>query len=421
MQSNMNSRINLNQDPEIQGSRRSFSIFPVFLITALLVVSCEKSTKNASTVLQGSFIQSVTEPGELEAVKASNITMPQISWQYGYQFKVIGLEEHGKVVHKGDSIIKLDPSQVYKYILDSEDKLENELAAANKQAVQSANNIQELTAQMKSEQAAWDLKKIEVERSLFDTEVKKRIKNLEFQQATIKLNKVKRNMELKPVLDNYDQEIQKIRVQQRENDIKNAKDALKKFLVRSPLDGTFQVAVNRFTQNPQIFKLGDSPYQGQMIASIPDVRYMKANTFINEADVNKIKPGMKVIVRLDALPNVPFNGKIISISKICLPREREKVFKVIVEISETDTRLKPGMTVNCEYIFYESENEMYVPNSCLLREGDKAFIFLKKGSSPRKTEVKAVRSNSNYTIIESDVEPGQKLVPFDEVLNDTKI
>lgn len=390
-------------------------------VLAILLVSCGKNNRNVSTVMTGSFRQSVIETGELQAINASYITMPSISWQYGYQFKIIGLAEHGKLVHRGDSIIKLDPSSVYKYILDGEDKLENELAAANKQVVQSENNIQELNAQMKSEQAAYDLKKLEVERSNFDTDVKKKIKELEFQQATIKLNKVKRNLELKPKLDNYDRRIQRIRVVQRENDLKSAKETLKKFLVRSPLDGTFQVSVNQFTQNPQNWRLGDSPYQGQMIASIPDIAKMQAKTYINEAEIKKVRPGMKVIVRLDALPSVPFNGTITSISKICLPRDREKVFNVVVEISESDLRLKPGMTVNCEYILYETENDMYVPNNCLLRENGHSYIFLKRGGSTLKTEVQSGASNSYYTTIKGDVKPGQKLVPFESVLNDTKI
>lgn len=390
-------------------------------VLAILLVSCGKNNRNVSTVMTGSFMQSVIETGELQAINASYITMPSISWQYGYQFKIIGLAEHGKIVHKGDSIIKLDPSSVYKYILEGEDKLENELAAANKQVVQSENNIQELNAQMKSEQAAYDLKKLEVERSNFDTDVKKKIKELEFQQATVKINKVKRNLELKPILDNYDRRIQRIRVIQRENDLKSAKETLKKFLVRSPLDGTFQVSVNQFTQNPQNWRLGDSPYQGQMIASIPDIAKMQAKTYINEAEIKKVRPGMKVIVRLDALPSVPFNGTITLISKICLPRDREKVFNVVVEISESDLRLKPGMTVNCEYILYETENDMYVPNNCLLRENGHSYIFLKRGGSTLKTEVQSGASNSYYTTIKGDVKPGQKLVPFESVLNDTKI
>lgn len=414
----MNKRNKLSRDSGIiPGITRILLI----AVLAILLVSCGKNNRNVSTVMTGSFRQSVIETGELQAINASYITMPSISWQYGYQFKIIGLAEHGKIVHKGDSIIKLDPASVYKFILEGEDKLENELAAANKQVVQSENNIQELNAQMKSEQAAYDLKELEVERSNFDTDVKKKIKELEFQQATIKLNKVKRNLELKPKLDNYDRRIQRIRVIQRENDLKSAKETLKKFLVRSPLDGTFQVSVNQFTQNPQNWRLGDSPYQGQMIASIPDIAKMQAKTYINEAEIKKVRPGMKVIVRLDALPSVPFNGTITSISKICLPRDREKVFNVTVEISESDLRLKPGMTVNCEYILYETENDMYVPNNCLLRENGHSYIFLKRGGSTLKTEVQSGASNSYYTTIKGNVKPGQKLVPFESVLNDTKI
>jgi HlyD family secretion protein len=402
-----------------KGKLYDFSIIFLLLFLICLAASCRKY-KAGPTVMTGDFRQTVTEAGELEAIKASYITMPSISWQYGSQFKIIGLAEHGKLVHKGDSIIKLDPSSVYKFILDGEDRLENELAAAKKQAVQSENNIQELEAQMKSEQAAYDLKKLEVERSKFDTEVKKKIKELEFQQATIRLMKVKRNLELKPILDDYDRKIQRIKVVQRENDLRNAQETLKKFLLRSPLDGTFQVSVNKYTQNPQQWKPGDSPYQGMMIALIPDLSGMKVKTYVNEADFEKISPGMKVIVRLDALPSVPFNGTITYISKICLPQGKEKIFNVIVEISESDLRLKPGMTVNCEYILYESANEIYVPNNCLFREKGQSFIFVKKGGSFKKIEVEKGRSNSNYTIIRGDIKPGQRLIPFENVLNNSK-
>ncbi len=396
------------------------SLFLIYLILSLFSVSCGQEKTDEFTVIKGHFRQSVVESGELEAVNASYIMMPRIAYQYGYQFKIIGLAEHGKTVHKGDSIIKLDPSSIYKYILEGEDRLDNELAAANKQMVQSEDNIQELVAQLKNEQAAYDLKKLEVDRSKFDTEAKKRIKELEFQQATLRLKKVKRNLELKTILENYDRKIQKIRVMQRKNDLKSAKDNLKQLLLRSPLDGIFQVSINKFTQYPQNWKLGDSPYQGQMIASIPDITRMKAKTYINEAEFQKVKPGMKVIVRLDALPTVPFNGTIKEISKICFARDREKVFNVVVEINESDLRLKPGMTVSCEYIIYETDNGLFVPNSCLLKEKGHSYIFLKRGGSSLKVEVKSGPANSNHTIIAGDVKSGQKLLPFEKVLTSLK-
>ena len=391
--------------------------FILFSLLISLSISCNKGPQEVFTVMSGSFRQSIKQTGELDAVKASFIPMPDIDWQYGYQFKIIGLAEHGKIVHKGDSILKLDPASVYKFIIEREDMLENELADAKKQVVQSENNIQDLNAQLRSEQAAYDLKKLEVDRSKFDTDVKKRIKELEFQQETIKLNKVKRNLDLKPKLDDFDQHIQRIKVVQRQNELNNAKEALKLFLLKSPLDGIFQVEVNEWTDNPQMWKVGDTPYQGQILASIPDVTWMKVKTYINESDVKRVHKGMKVIVRLDALPSVPFNGSITEISKICVARDKEKVFNVVVGIDESDLRLKPGMTVNCEYILFESDNNMFVPNNCLMKERGHSYIFLKKGRSVRKIEVQAGAANINHTVITGEVKPGQKLVPFNDVLN----
>ena len=390
---------------------RRLSMGLCYLLLIALLLSCD-STSGDYTVMEGPFRQSVVEGGELQAIKASSIMMPRIAWQYGYQFKIIGLAEHGKIIHKGDSIIKLDPSSIYKYILEGEDKLESELAAAHKQAVQSEESIQNLISQVKNEQAAYDLEKLELDRSKFETESKKRIKELKFQQATIKLKKAQRKLDLTRILEKQDHKIQKIKVIQRQSDLKSAKENLKQLLIKSPIDGIFQVSINIFTQNPQNWKLGDSPYQGQMIASIPDIKQMKVKTYINEAEYNKVKPGMKVIVRLDALPAVAFTGYIKEISKICFTREKEKVFNVVVEVSDSDMRLKPGMTVSCEYVLYETEKELFVPNNCLLKEKGHAYLLLKKNGSPRKVEVKCGPSNSNHTIVSGEVKPGQKLVPF---------
>ncbi len=389
-----------------------------FIFLSFLLLSCGKGVSDEFSVKTGSFKQSVIETGELEAVNASLIVMARINWQYGYQFKIIGLAEHGVKVQKGDSVVAIDPASIYKFIIDREAMLDNELAASKKQKVQMENNIQDLNAQLKSEQASFDLKKLEMERIKFESENKKKIKELEFKQAEIRLKKVKRNLELKPKLDNLDGKIQRIKVLQRETELKDAKATLPNLILRSPLDGIFQVTRSIYTG--QSVRLGDNAYQGSTIASIPDITKMKAKTYINETDIRKVHPGMKVIVRLDALPTVPFNGVITQISKICSIREREKVFNTEVEIEESDLRLKPGMTVSCEYIFFETDSAVYVPNKCLQKELGHSYIYIGKGGSPKKVEVDAGPSNSYYTLITSGLKPGQKLVPFETVLAQEK-
>ena len=393
---------------------------PYLLMTVLfmLPVSCSKKQGSGYSVLKGPFRQSVIETGELQAVNASTISMPRINYIYGYNFKIVGLAEHGKSVHKGDPVINVDPSSVQKYIIEKRESLENEIASANKLKAQLINNLQDLKAQLRNEQASYEIKKLEMQSSAFETPGKRKVIELEFRQSEIKLNKIKRNLELRPRLDSLDYRIQQIKVKQKENELKAAQETLDQMTVYSPLDGIFVIEVNYRTGQP--IKIGDEVYLGNPVAKIPDIRTMKVKGIVLENDISKIKPGQNVIVRLDALPSVPFHGKINYISRVCVKQENKKVFQTEVLISESDLRLKPGMTVSCEYITYEGEDEFYVPNNCILEENKHFYLFTRKRGKIRKTEVKTGPSNNMYTIVSGDLRSGQALELPENILTGKK-
>ena len=376
-------------------------------VLCLLSISCNKQQKSKYSVMKGSFRQSVIETGELQAVNASYLTMPRINFIYGYRFKIIGLAEHGRNVHKGDSVIIVDPSAVQKFIIEKSESLENEIAATNKLRAQITNNIQDLRSQLRNEQASYDIKKLGAERSGFEAAGIRRVIELEFKQAEIKLKKIQRNLELKPKLDSIDLHIQLIKVSQKENELKAAQETLTKFVVTSPLDGIFVVEENWNTG--QMIRVGEEVYIGEPVAKIPDIRSMKVKGFVMENDIGRIKEGLKVIIRLDALPSVAFNGVINSLGRVCIERDDKKVFPVEVMISESDLRLKPGMTVSCEYITWEGDDEIYVPNNCILEENKHFYLFTKKRGKLRKTEVKTGPSNNMFTVVSGDLKQGQPL------------
>jgi HlyD family secretion protein len=379
------------------------------LITLLQLINtaCNRDQVSRYSVIKGPFRQSVIETGELQAVNASFLSMPRINYIYGYNFKIIGLAEHGKKVHKGDTVIRVDPSAVQKFIIERSESLENETASTNKLKAQITNNMQDLRSQLRYEQASYDIKKLGVEKSGFEAAGIRRVIELEFRQAEIKLKKIRRNLELKPTLDSLDLHIQMIKVKQKENELNAAQETLSRLVVPSPLDGIFVVEENWRTG--QMIRLGDDVYIGQPVARIPDIRTMKIKGFIMENDISRIRPGQKVIVRLDALPSVPFNGIISTVGKVCIDRDDKKVFPAEVLISESDLRLKPGMTVSCEYITYESDNDLYVPSNCILEENKHFYLFLRKRGKLRKTEVKTGPSNNMFTIVSGDLKPGQAL------------
>lgn len=396
-------------------AKRVLCVFAIIL----LFTGC-KTQNEEYTVMKGLFRQSFIETGELDAISSVAMLMPPIRWEYGYEFKVISLAETGKLVKEGDTVVRIDPSTIEKVIITKQEALDGARAASKKQEVQMDNNIQDLKAQLRTEQAMFDLKKLELERSKYDTEMNRQIKELDYKQATIRMEKIKRQLAQKPVMDSYDFKILKIKEKQVEAELQGAQEVLNKLFITSPKDGLFQAGYNERYWPPRYLKAGDQVYTGMLVAKLPDINHMKVRTFVHETDFTKVSKGMKVMIRLDALPELAFHGTITDLARVCIQQDKDQVFKVVVAIEESDLRLKPGMTVSCEYICKETENALFVANNCLLKEDGKCYVFLKKGGGAEKTEVKAGPANSHHTLIYSGIEPGKPLVPFDNVLTKKK-
>lgn len=319
------------------------------LLLISLLVACEGGIFDSDKVIDVEQ-RTIVETGELSAVRTKAFVMPRFG-RFG-SFRIIGLAEHGKVIQTGDSVIQLDPADVTKYIVDRETALESQLASLEKMLVNQENRDSQAESTIKSELATYELRKLTYEAAQFESERTKRIKELEFQQATIQLNLAKRRLELNAIINENDLKIQQIRVEQIKKDIQDAYDIIPQLTIRSTIPGIFQITRNHRTG--QLLKIGDEVWRGNTMASVPDLSWMKVETQINENDFLRIKEGDTVLVRLDALPEVAFEGCIADIGLFCHPKDynkpRQKVFDVEVRLLVSDERLKPGMTVSCEFL-----------------------------------------------------------------------
>jgi len=330
--------------------KRNTFIIQLLLFTFFFIVSCNNNSKKDNQFGKNNSGSKIVETGDLSAIDTRSFVMPRFG-NYWYQMKIIGILKHGSIVKAGDSIIRLDPSEIKKFIIERESELETQNAVLEKLKVNQTNKRQELSSNLKNEDATFDLKKLELESSRFESARIRKIKELEFEQAKITLAKVKRISELSKKIDFNEMKIQTIKAKQLKDGIKEAYSLLPLLTIRTPISGIFQIGLNNRTG--EMIKIGDDIYYGNNMGNVPDLTWMKANTSISENDFMKIKLGQKVKVRLDALPKVSFEGEIIYIGKLCHLKDiksRQKVFDVEVKILKPDERLKPGMTISCEFI-----------------------------------------------------------------------
>lgn len=323
--------------------------FVKYLLVAPLLVACQGGHLGEADASQQKETPLV-ETGELSAVRTKAFVLPHFG-RFG-SFRIIGIEEHGKQIQPGDSVIQLDPANVTKYIVDRETALESQLASLEKMLVNQENRDSEAESTIKSELATYELRKLTLEAAQFESERTRKIKELEFKQATIQLNLAKRKLELNAIINENDLKIQQIRVDQIKQDIQDAYDVIPQLTIRSTIPGIFQITRN--WRSGQLLKVGDEVWRGNTMASVPDLTWMKVETQINENDFLRIHEGDKVLVRLDALPEVAFEGVISDIGLFCRAKDankpRQKTFDVEVRLLQSDERLKPGMTVSCEFL-----------------------------------------------------------------------
>jgi multidrug efflux pump subunit AcrA (membrane-fusion protein) len=323
------------------------------IIIACIVCCFGACTKKQADKQTGENHQSgnrIVETGELAAIDSRSFVMPRYG-RHWYQMKIVGILKHGTEVKEGDSVIQLDPTEIKKYIIERESQFETQQAIFEKLQVDQHNKTQELNSRLKNEIASFNLKKLELEASQFETSKNRKIKELEFEQAKISLNKVKQLIQLNKKIAATTLRIERIKTEQLEREISSAYDILPALTIRSPISGIFQIAENRRTR--EMVKIGDDIFQGNNLGNVPDLSWMKVNTKVNETDYFKLVTGQKVIVRLDAMPKVTFKGEIVYLGKLCHLKDdksRQKVFDVEVKLLKPDERLKPGMTVSCEFI-----------------------------------------------------------------------
>lgn len=383
-----------------------------------LLVSCKDQPIRVYKIEKGNFNQTIVETGELAAIDTRAFMMPRFG-RFGSQMKIIGLLEQGAEVKPGDSIIQLDPTDIKKMIIEIEGQLETQEASYAKLLVNQSNSRSEMETSLKTEQATFDLKKLEMEFSRFESDRIRKVRGLEFQQAKINHEKVLKKMKQNKIIAANDLKIEKIRVEQLKSELLDAKNVMPMLTIRTPIQGIFQIAMNRRTGS--MVKIGDEIYQNNNIGNVPDLTRMKVNTSVNETDFFKINIGQKVNVRLDANPNMIFKGEVSDIGKLCHLKDdksRQKVFDIEVRILNTDLRLKPGMTVSCEFICKDLKNEIFIPLNCIENTDAGNYMYLKKGNEFVRTEVLTGAVNNTHIVIKGDYQAGQEVVPISLVEQD---
>jgi len=171
----------------------------------------------------------------------------------------------------------------------------------------------------------------------------------------------------------------------------NAKVQLDSTTVVSPRDG---VVILKYLEEGTIIPPGTSVFsEGTSIVQIADVSTMYVEVQVDEADIAAVKPGQRVMVRLESDPRAPLTGKVTRVNPGAVTQNGVTQVKVRVEVKGNGkVKLMPGLNAACEFIQMEKKDVLMVPAQAIKREGEKTMIEVM--AEPKKPVLKEVKVGS---------------------------
>ncbi len=386
----------------------------VFLIIIIVLIagsfSGGKTNVPVYKVVKGNFQVSITESGEIRAKNATSIVTPRVKGS----LKITYIVPEGKYVQAGDTVVKFDPTEALTNLKDAESKLEITISDKAKLLADQKSQLTNLESALKSAQLSFELSKLNLEQMKFEAEIKQQQAKLEHEKNKLSLLKAKQDLESQKIIQKSELSKIDLQVEQDRANLEKAKRDLAALTLTAPKEGLVVYEINWSTGRKVM--IGDTPWSGMPIVSLPDLSAMQSLTYVNEVDVSRVKKGQKVIVKLDAFQDSTFTGFISAVAPLGKNKDKNsniKVFEVEVDIQSQSTILKPGMTTSNKIVIDQIPNVIYIPQESVFEKEGKKIVYIKNGSGFDDQQVETGEKSEDYIVVKKGLKPGDEVALLD--------
>ena len=158
----------------------------------------------------------------------------------------------------------------------------------------------------------------------------------------------------------YNLNAAKLAVEQRKNEVAQAKLNLSYATIKSPIDG---VVLKRAVDVGQTVAASMSTPTLFVIAK--DLSQMKVMAAVDEADIGQVKQGQRVTFTVDAFQNETFNGTVQEVRLNPTTTSNVVTYTVVITAENPEQKLLPGMTATCTIVTQEITDAVTIPVKAL--------------------------------------------------------
>lgn len=198
---------------------------------------------------------------------------------------------------------------------------------------------------------------------------------------------------------------------------------LERMKVRTPVAGLVVIETTFSRGNFQQAAAGDQLNAGAYFMRVVDLSNMAVFASLNQADSQMVRLGAPVRVKLDAYPDVTFDGRLSSVGAMAVTggggshrgppgargsrTEWVKQVPVEIEILGSDERIKPDLSASADVIVEELEGALVVPRAALRTSGRATVVYVQRDDDFFEREVTVESLSDTQAVISSGLREGE--------------
>jgi HlyD family secretion protein len=209
-------------------------------------------------------------------------------------------------------------------------------------------------------------------------------------------------------------DFQSIRLKKEEDRLSHYESLVERCTIRAPHDG-FVIYANRPGRALDVY--AGAPVRERMrLFYLPDLSQMEVGALLHETMVDRVRPGMKAHVRVEALPGREMEGEVVSITELPLFDKKSEsgndvtYFLGKIELTSLPAGLRPGMSAEVEILAQERRDVLTVPPVAVAVEDGQDVCYVAQDDRVERRPVKLGQSTSALVEILEGVNEGDEVV-----------
>jgi HlyD family secretion protein len=158
-------------------------------------------------------------------------------------------------------------------------------------------------------------------------------------------------------------------------------------------------------------KPGDQVSPGSIAFRLDKLDRLLVDVQVSEVDINSIQAGQPVNLSFDAILDKQYQGVVNQVPTVGDIIQGVVEFNVLVELTDADREVKPGMTAAVNIVVNQLSDALLVPNSAVRVVDGQHVVYILEDNQLKEVEITlGASSDTQSQVIDGDLKVGDEIV-----------